>query len=87
VHIAISMTVNEDTNWRWNEPKTQKDIEFSMPVAMFEAKRLTTLIEQAISDLTFEFPTRVVAFAKEQAEKEAEKIKADALEAAEAKTN
>jgi len=68
IHVQINMQYNENT-YGWSDPKTRKDIDFSIPCDLLEPKRVTDVIALAIKEMEAEFPLAVAKYEAEQAEK------------------
>jgi len=72
LHFQIEIRLNEDT-WGWHEPRTEADIQFKIPLDLFDAKTLATLIGTNVQQLKEDFPQAVIEYEGKKAEEEAQK--------------
>lgn len=48
-HITITVIVNSDLNWSYREPRSRKEIEFSLPMSAACAMDYNQVIEELIA--------------------------------------
>ena len=69
VHITLQITVNEDSGWYLTPPRADKNINFSLPIEMFDTKKFASMVEKAIADAEAELPEASVEYERKEAEK------------------
>ena len=78
VHITLRITVNEGSGWYLSAPRVDKDMNFSLPVEMFDAKKFASMVEKAIADAEAELPEASVEYERKEAETKKEKAEKEA---------
>jgi len=71
LHFNIGIRLNEDS-WSWNEPNTNVDMNFDIPLALFDPKTFATMIADKVKGLEKAFPEAVLEHERREAEKELE---------------
>lgn len=59
MHIAINLNINFDSRYSYQEPCSQKELFFSIPVELFNAQSVGKLIESRIVELSKEFDIKL----------------------------
>lgn len=75
IHIGINLVLSEST-YDWYDPRATLDFSLSIPLEMFETKKLSEMIEKRINLLKGEFTKEKAEYERKQAEKEAEEARA-----------
>jgi hypothetical protein len=73
--MTISMTLNENSNWYWHDPKVTNDIQFSIPLPLVDGKTVGKMLTDAIDDMVHGWAEAYGKWVKEEAEKKAEEDK------------
>ena len=76
LHFDINVRLNEDS-WGWHQPNISTDIDFNMPLAMFDPKIFATMVAEKVKELEKGYPQAVT---KWEAEQEEERLRKEAEE-------
>ena len=62
LHISITVSLNNDTRYRWSDPYTEEEVNFTIPVDLYDATKFGKLIANTLSELEDRFPAKVAEY-------------------------
>ena len=65
VHFDLTISVN-DNDYRWSEPRTSEDMDFDMPIGLFNEKNFSTVVSNIVKRLVEKYPEAVEKYNEEQ---------------------
>jgi hypothetical protein len=68
LHFEIRLVMNKG-NYTWSEPRVEEDIEFTIPLNLFNEKNFSTLVQKHVQELVKNYPEAVEKWEAEHEDK------------------
>lgn len=72
LHFEIAVTLN-NTSWPWDEPRISENVNFNLPLALFDERNFAKLMAEQIEILKRKFPQAVIDYQLQKEEEEKKK--------------
>lgn len=59
LHVEVSITVNGNSTWAYEDPRVEKRVSFSVPLELFHSPAFTKMVDKRIEELAKEYAEKL----------------------------